>query len=139
MKMLYGMETEKIYNAALEIQGGFCFCHFIFCLSYFFCYKMIGGKKNKKRRKQNMKIQKVNFDEINYDKLAIAIINSFESDREESGRRELVKGMNYVVKKYKDSSNAMSIVDDVLITFTGWSLESLVELSTHVTDDEVDD
>lgn len=86
-----------------------------------------------------MKIQKVNYDEINYDKLAIAIINSFESDREESGRREIVKGMNYVVKKYKDSSNAMSIVDDVLITFTGWSLESLVELSTHVTDDEVDD
>lgn len=86
-----------------------------------------------------MKIQKVNYDEINYDKLAIAIINSFESDREESGRREIVKGMNYVVKKYKDSSDAMSVVDDVLITLTGWSLESLVESSTHVTDDEVDD
>ena len=58
---------------------------------------------------------------------------------QEIGRREIVKGMNYVVKKYKDSKNAMSIVDDVLITFTGLSLESLVELSTHVTDDEVDD
>lgn len=86
-----------------------------------------------------MKIQKVNYDEINYDKLAIAIIKLFKSDRDESGRREIVKGMNYVVKKHKDSSNAMSIVDDVLIAFTGWSLKNLVELSTHVTDDEVDD
>ena len=86
-----------------------------------------------------MKIQKVNYDEINHDKLAIAIIKLFKSDCEESGRREIVKGMNYVVKKRKDSSNAMSIVGDVLIAFTGWSLKNLVELSTHGTDDEVDD
>ena len=36
MKMLYGMETEKIYNAALEIQDGFCFVilSFVFHISF---------------------------------------------------------------------------------------------------------
>lgn len=46
MKMLYGMGIEN-YNAALENPGRLLFCHFIFHLSYFFCYKMIGEKRIK--------------------------------------------------------------------------------------------
>ena len=38
---------------------------------------------------------------IDYDKLAVAIINEWDSDREESGRKELVKGMSYVLSKYQ--------------------------------------
>lgn len=34
---------------------------------------------------------------IDYDKLAIAIITEWDSDREESGRKELVKGMCFTV------------------------------------------
>ena len=38
--------------------------------------------------------------DINFDKLAIVIIDEFESDRECSGRDEIVKGMKYVLNKY---------------------------------------
>ena len=33
---------------------------------------------------------------IDYDKLAIAIITEWDSDREESGRKELVKGISFM-------------------------------------------
>ena len=38
---------------------------------------------------------------IDFDKLAVSIIEAYESDREESGRSELAKGMEYVLDKYK--------------------------------------
>ena len=40
--------------------------------------------------------------DINFDKLAIVIIDEFESDRECSGRDEIVKGMKYVLNKLQD-------------------------------------
>lgn len=51
--------------------------------------------------------------DINFDKLAIAIIDEFESDREYSGRDEIVKGMEYVLNKYT-SEHDREIIDQAL-------------------------
>lgn len=75
---------------------------------------------------------------INYDKLAVAIINEYESDRAESGRKEIRKGMKYVLDKYK-SKHDKEIVDEMLMTFTGWNLETLIQKSEKITDDEVEE
>lgn len=79
----------------------------------------------------------MNTENINFEKLAVAIIDSFESDREESGRKEIVRGMKYVLEKYQAESERR-VIDDMLITFTGWSLESLLEHAEHVTDEELE-
>lgn len=75
---------------------------------------------------------------IDYDKLAIAIINEWDSDREESGRKELVKGMSYVFSKYQ-TEEERGIIDDMLMTFTGWTLRTLLKKAEAVPDDEVSD
>ena len=79
----------------------------------------------------------MNTENINFEKLAVAIINGFESDREESGRKEIVRGMKYILEKYQAESERR-VIDDMLITFTGWSLESLLEQAEHVTDEELE-
>lgn len=73
---------------------------------------------------------------IDYAKLAIAIINEFESDREESGRREIERGMKYLLNKYT-AKNERKIIDDVLMTLTGWNLKTLLEESREIDDTEV--
>lgn len=75
---------------------------------------------------------------IDYDKLAVAIINEWDSDREESGRKELVKGMSYVLSKYQ-TEEERGIIDDMLMTFTGWTLRTLLKKAEAVPDDEVSD
>ena len=75
---------------------------------------------------------------IDYDKLAIAIINEWDSDREESGRKELVKGMSYVFSKYQ-TEEERGIIDDMLMTFTGWTLRTLLKKAEAVSDNEVSD
>ena len=75
---------------------------------------------------------------IDYDKLAIAIINEWDSDREESGRKELVKGISYILSKYK-TEEERGIIDDMLMTFTGWTLRTLLKKAEAVSDDEVSD
>lgn len=75
---------------------------------------------------------------IDYDKLAVAIINEWDSDREESGRKELVKGMSYVLSKYQ-TEEERGIIDDMLMTFTGWTLRTLLKKAEAVSDDEVSD
>lgn len=79
----------------------------------------------------------MNTENINFEKLAVAIINGFENDREESGRKEIVRGMKYVLEKHQAESERR-VIDDMLIIFTGWSLESLLEQSEHVTDEELE-
>ena len=37
---------------------------------------------------------------INYAKLAVTIIDEYESDRMESGKNEIESGMEYVLDKY---------------------------------------
>ena len=74
--------------------------------------------------------------QIDYEKLAIAIINEYETDREEAGRKEIRKGMKYVLDNYTGVRDR-EIIDEMLITFTGWSLVSLLEISEEVSDDEL--
>lgn len=75
---------------------------------------------------------------INYDKLAVAIINEYESDREESGRKEIRKGMRYILEKY-ESEHDREIIDEMLMTFTGWNLDSLIKKAEKISDDEVEE
>lgn len=75
---------------------------------------------------------------IDYDKLAIAIINEWDSDREESGGKELVKGMSYILSKYQ-TEEERGIIDDMLMIFTGWTLRTLLKKAEAVSDDEVSD
>lgn len=66
---------------------------------------------------------------IDFDKLAVSIIEAYESDREESGRSELAKGMEYVLDKYK-SDHDREIISEVLMAFTGYSLDTLLKMQT---------
>lgn len=66
---------------------------------------------------------------IDFDKLAISIIEAYESDREESGRSELAKGMEYVLDKYK-SDHDKEIISEMLMVFTGYSLDTLLKMQT---------
>ena len=76
--------------------------------------------------------------DINFDKLAIAIIDEFESDREYSGRDEIVKEMEYVLNKYT-SEHDREIIDQMLMTFTGWTLQTLLEKAEEVSDEEIEE
>lgn len=67
---------------------------------------------------------------IDFDKLAVSIIEAYESDREESGRSELVKGMEYVLGKYK-SDHDREVISEMLIAFTGYSLDTLLNMFTE--------
>lgn len=66
---------------------------------------------------------------IDFDKLAVSIIEAYESDREESGRSELAKGMEYVLDKYK-SEHDREVISEVLMAFTGYSLDTLLKRQT---------
>lgn len=66
---------------------------------------------------------------IDFDKLAVSIIEAYESDREESGRSELAKGMEYVLDKYK-SDHDKEIISEMLMAFTGYSLDTLLKMQT---------
>lgn len=66
---------------------------------------------------------------IDFDKLAISIIEAYESDREESGRSELAKGMEYVLGKYK-TDHDREIISEMLMVFTGYSLDTLLKMQT---------
>lgn len=74
---------------------------------------------------------------IDYDKLALSIINEYESDRQESGRKELVKGMRYILSQYK-SDHDREIIDQMLMTFTGWDLNTLLDKASEIPDCEIE-
>ena len=76
--------------------------------------------------------------EINQDKLAVAIIDAYDSDRMESGRKELVRGMRYVFEKYQKEEE-LQVVDDMLIAFTGYKLDTLLNMAEQISDDAVAD
>lgn len=78
----------------------------------------------------------VDISKIDFDQLACEIIDQYESDRQASGRNEIVGGMKHVLEKYTDKHDR-EIIDEMLMTFTGWKLSTLVELSkTQECDDE---
>ena len=53
-------------------------------------------------------------------------------------KKEVEKGMRYILKKHTESHDR-EIIDDILMTFTGWCLESLIEKSKEIFDSEVDE
>lgn len=75
--------------------------------------------------------------DIDYDKLAVVIINEWESDREETGRNEIVKGMKYVLNKY-NTAHDREVIDEMLMTFTGYNLETLLDEANEISDEEVE-
>ena len=78
----------------------------------------------------------VDISKIDFDQLACEIIDQYESDRQESGRKEIVCGMKHVLEKYTEKHDR-EIIDEMLMTFTGWELATLVEMSkTQEYDDE---
>ena len=76
--------------------------------------------------------------DINYEKLAIAIVNEWESDRECSGIKDIVKGMWYVLNKYT-SKHDREVIDEMLMTLTGWRLSMLLDKAKDISDEEVED
>lgn len=66
--------------------------------------------------------------DVDYAKLALAIIDAYESDRIESGASELEKGMRYILQKYHDQ-NSREIISEVLMSLTGWSLDTLQKIA----------
>ena len=66
------------------------------------------------------------------------LLTSFESDRECSGRDEIVKGMKYVLNKYT-SGHDREIIDQMLMTFTGWTLQTLLGKANKVSDEEIEE
>lgn len=75
---------------------------------------------------QETKENKIDTKNIDYDDLACVIIDEYESDRMESGRKEIVKGMKYVLNKYS-SEHDREVIDEMLMTFTGYRLETLIK------------
>ena len=63
--------------------------------------------------------------EIDYEELAHAIMIEYESDRAESGSLEIEKGIKYVLEKYT-SDHDRAVIDDMLMVFTGWKLDTLL-------------
>ena len=75
---------------------------------------------------------------MDYEKLAIAIINTWESDRKESGRTEIVKGVKYLLDNYK-TEDELNIIDDVFISLVGYKLSTLEFLSKEIKDEELEE
>ena len=46
--------------------------------------------------------------------------------------------MKYVLDKYK-SEHDKEIIDEMLMTFTGWNLETLIQKSEMISDDEIEE
>lgn len=74
--------------------------------------------------------------DCNCDKLAITIIDAWESDRDESGRKELVKGLGYLFDKFKKEEER-KVISEVLVAMTGYSLATLLARSKDVSDEIV--
>ena len=70
----------------------------------------------------------VDISKIDFDQLACEIIDQYENDRQESGRKEIVCGMQHVLEKYTNEHD-LKVIDDMLMTFTGWTLDTLLEMS----------
>ena len=78
---------------------------------------------NTETKQQETTNSKIDISAIDYDALACVIMDAYESDRLESGRKEIVKGIKYTLQKYQ-TAHDREIIDDMLM-----NLETLVEKS----------
>ena len=69
-------------------------------------------------------------------RLGICIIDDFESDRMENGRKELVNGLGYLFSKFKEPHDR-DVISETLITLTGFSLTTLIGRATNTEIPEV--
>lgn len=83
---------------------------------------------NTETKQQETTNSKIDISAIDYDAFACVIMDAYESGRAESGRKEIVKGMKYTLQKYQ-TAHDREIIDDMLMNFTGYTLETLVEKS----------
>ena len=74
----------------------------------------------------------------NFGKLAVTIIDEFDRDKEESGRSEMERSLEFLLDKY-DNEHDLEVISDTLCALTGYSLETLAEKSKKVELDEEDD
>ena len=95
-------------------------------------WKMVRDTNN---QEESTDEQMVDISNIDFNQLACEIIDQYESDRQESGRAEIVSGMKYILEKYTDSHDR-KIIDEMLMIFTGWKLSTLVEMSNTQEDDD---
>lgn len=58
-------------------------------------------------------------------RLGVCIIDDFESDRMQNGRKELVSGLGYLFSKFKEPHDR-DVISETLITLTGFSLSTLI-------------
>lgn len=72
-----------------------------------------------------------------FDKLTLAFMDEYESDRRESGRKEIVRGLSDLASNYGTDPKAVSVISDVLITLCGWRLETLIEKAKQIPDDTI--
>lgn len=77
--------------------------------------------------------------ENGYDKLALAFIDAYESDRWESGRKEIVRGFEYLDEKHRNDPKALKIIDDVLVGICGYCLKTLEERAEEQEVEDDDD
>ena len=86
---------------------------------------------NTETKQQETTNSKIDISAIDYDALACVIIDAYESDRAESGRKEIVKGIKYTLQKYQ-TAHDREIIDDMLMNFTGYTLErpDIIHLQT---------
>ena len=52
--------------------------------------------------------------------------------------KELVRGMRHVLDKYQKEEE-LQVVDDMLIAFTGYKLDTLLNMAEQISDDAVED
>lgn len=77
------------------------------------------------------------YEAVDFDRLAYQIVTDFESEREESGRREIERGMRHLLGRFK-TPEERKIISETLISLTGFSLDSIVENSRHISEDELE-
>lgn len=66
---------------------------------------------NTETKQQETTNSKIDISAIDYDALACVIMDAYESDRAESGRKEIVKGIKYTLQKYQ-TAHDREIIDD---------------------------
>lgn len=73
----------------------------------------------------------IDINDIDYAKLALTIIKEFDEDKEETGRSEMERSLEFLLDKY-DNEHDLEVVSDVLIAVTGYSLKSLITFSKEI-------
>ena len=81
---------------------------------------------NTETKQQETTNSKIDISAIDYDALACVIMDAYESDRLESGRKEIVKGIKYTLQKYQTAHDREIIMNLKILIDHYKKKESLV-------------